>query len=183
MSGSAHSEDAAPPVLARTPRLLLRELAHDDAAFIMELVNDPAWLRFIGDRNVHSLEDARGYIDKIRDGSYAVHAFGLWAVTALATGEALGMCGLIKRDTLEHVDLGFAFLERHRGKGYAREAARAALELAHARFRLVHLVAVTNLDNTASQKVLESLGFRFERQIDWEASGEVLALYAWDLPA
>ncbi len=183
MSGSAHSEDAALPVLARTPRLVLRELVHDDAAFIMELVNDPAWLRFIGDRNVHSLEDARGYIDKIRDGSYAVHGFGLWAVTALATGEALGMCGLIKRDTLEHVDLGFAFLERHRGRGYAREAATAVVELARARFGLAKLVAITSLDNTASQHVLESLGFRFENQIEMGEPVETLALFGRELSA
>ena len=166
-----------------TPRLRLRELTHDDAGFIMELVNDPAWLRFIGDRHVHSLEDARGSIDKIRDGSYAKHGFGLWAVDVLATGEAVGLCGLIRRETLEHVDLGFALLERHRGHGYVREAAAAALKLARERFGLDRLVAITNLENTPSQNVLESVGFRFERQIAWRETNEVLALYAVELPA
>ena len=166
-----------------TQRLRLRELTHEDASFIMELVNDPAWLRFIGDRHVHSLEDARGSINKIRDGSYAKYGFGLWAVDLLATGEAVGLCGLIRREALEHVDLGFALLERHRGHGYAREAAVAVLALARERFGFAKLLAITDPDNTASQQVLEDLGFRFDRRIDWPETNEVLALYAVELSA
>jgi RimJ/RimL family protein N-acetyltransferase len=177
-------EDAAPPgEVARTARLRLRELTHADAAFIRELVNDPAWLRFIGDRNVRSDEDARGYIDKIRDGHYAKYGFGLWAVEALDSGEAVGMCGLIRRDTLEHPDLGFAFLERHRGRGYAREAASIVVGLARQRFGFTKLLAITDPENGASQKVLEHVGFRFERRIDWTETGEVLCLYALELPS
>jgi len=166
-----------------TTRLRLRELTHEDASFILELVNDPAWLRFIGDRHVHSLEDARGYIDKIRDGSYAKYGFGLWAVDTLVTGETVGLCGLIRRATLEHVDLGFALLERHRGHGHAREAAAAVLALARERFGFAKLLAITDPDNTASQQVLEGLGFRFDRRIDWAETNEVLALYAVELSA
>jgi RimJ/RimL family protein N-acetyltransferase len=177
------AEDVAGGAIARTARLRLRELVHDDAAFILELLNDPAWLRFIGDRNVHSLDDARGYIDKIRNGSYAKHGFGLWAVEALATGETAGLCGLIRRDVLEHPDLGFAFLERHRGKGYAREAAAAVLALARERFGFEKLLAVTTKDNVTSQKALEHLGFRYERRIDWPETGEVLSLYAKEFTA
>ena len=173
----------APRSIARTARLHLRELVHDDAAFILELLNDPAWLRFIGDRHVHSLDDARGYIDKIRNGSYAKHGFGLWAVEEQATGETAGMCGLLRRDTPEHPDLGFAFLERHRGKGYAREAAAAALEIARNEFGFTKLLAVTNTDNVASQKALESVGFRYERRIDWPESGEELSLFAKEFPS
>lgn len=173
----------APGEVARTTRLKLRELTHADAAFIRELVNDPAWLRFIGDRNVHSDEDARGYIDKIRNGSYAKYGFGLWAVDSLETGETLGMCGLIRRDTLEHPDLGFAFLERHRGHGYAPEAAGVVLSLARERFGFTKLLAITNADNAASQKVLERVGFHFDRNIDWVESGEVLMLYAQEFPS
>ena len=166
-----------------TTRLRLRELTHEDASFILELVNDPAWLRFIGDRHVHSLEDARGYINKIRDGSYAKYGFGLWAVDLLATGEAVGLCGLIRREALEHVDLGFALLERHRGHGLAREAAATVLALARERFGFAKLLAITDPDNTASQQVLEGLGFRFDRRIDWAETNEVLALYAVELSA
>ena len=176
-------EDAAPAVeVARTARLRLRELTHADAAFIRELVNDPAWLRFIGDRKVRSDDDARGYIDKIRDGHYAKYGFGLWAVEALETGEPVGMCGLIRRDTLDHPDLGFAFLERHRGLGYAREAAEAVVALARERFGFTQLLAITNTDNVASQKVLERVGFHFDRKLDWAETGEVLCLYAQEFP-
>jgi RimJ/RimL family protein N-acetyltransferase len=164
-----------------TPRLQLRELTGDDSAFILELVNEPAWLRFIGDRNVHSLEDARGYIARGPAASYAKHGFGLWAVVLRESGEPLGMCGLIRRDTLPHPDLGFAFLARHRGHGYAREAAVAAVALARERFGIARLLAITDPDNTASQAVLEHAGFAFERHFTWSEIGKEQALYAKDI--
>ena len=165
-----------------TPRLQLRELTGDDAAFILELVNDPAWLRYIGDRNVHSLEDARGYIARGPAASYAKNGFGLWAVILRATSEPVGMCGLIRRDSLPHPDLGFAFLERHRGHGYAREAAVAVVALARERWRIGRLLAITDPDNAASQAVLEHAGFVFERHFTWSEVGKDQALYAQDLP-
>ena len=173
---------AAPGRLVReTARLRLRELTDDDAAFILELVNEPGWLRFIGDRNVHSLEEARGYIARGPVASYAKHGFGLWAVDLLETRERLGMCGLIRRDSLPHADLGFAFLARHRGHGYAREAAAATVALAHERFHLARLLAITDPDNTASRAVLEHVGFAFEREFTWSENGQQQALYAKDL--
>ena len=164
-----------------TPRLRLREFTGDDAAFILELVNEPAWLRFIGDRNVRSLEEARGYIARGPAASYAKYGFGLWAVELRASGEPLGMCGLIHRDSLPHADLGFAFLERHRGHGYAREAAAAAVALAHERFRMRRLLAITDPENTASRAVLEHVGFVFERLFTWSELGKEQALYAKEL--
>jgi ribosomal-protein-alanine N-acetyltransferase len=164
-----------------TARVRLRELTDGDAAFILELVNEPAWLRFIGDRNVHSLEDARGYIARGPVASYAKHGFGLWAVDLRETGEPLGMCGLIRRESLPHVDLGFAFLARHRGLGYARESAAAAVALAQGRFGLPRLLAITDPDNTASRAVLERVGFTFEREFTWSENGKSQALYAKDL--
>src|SRR5262245_51998217 len=116
----------APTVVSETARLRLRELTSEDAAFIYELVNEPAWIQWLGDRNVHSLDDARRYIANGPVASYAKHGFGLWAVEQKASGEPVGMCGLVKRATLAHADLGFALLARHRGHGYAREAAAAA---------------------------------------------------------
>lgn len=164
-----------------TTRLQLRELTHDDAAFIQELVNDPGWLRFVGDRNIHSPEDARRYIDKIREGGYAKHGYGLWAVVSSATGETLGTAGLIRRDWLEDADVGFAFLERHRGKGYAREAVAAVLDVARGRFGLTRVLAITDPANTASHRVLEHAGFRFERPVIEAETGEELSLFAVDL--
>jgi RimJ/RimL family protein N-acetyltransferase len=170
-------------IVCRTERLGLRELTADDAAFVLELVNEPAWLRFIGDRKVHSLDDARGYIAKGPAASYARNGFGLWAVELAATGEPIGMCGLVRRQALEHVDLGFAFLSRHWGHGYAREAAAAVVEQAREMHRLPRLVAITDLDNLPSQKVLTSVGFQYDKLLHWPESGEDLALYALDLTA
>ena len=167
----------------QTERLRLRELTADDAAFVMELVNEPAWLRFIGDRNVHSLESARDYIAKGPVASYGRNGFGLWAVDLAATGEPVGMCGLVRRPTLEHVDLGFAFLSRHWGHGYARESAAAVVALAREFFGLPKLVAITDLDNLASQKVLTSVGFRYDKLIHWSETSEQLMLYVHDLAA
>jgi RimJ/RimL family protein N-acetyltransferase len=182
-------------LIHETPRLRLRELTADDAGFILELVNEPAWLRYIGDRNVHSLEDARGYIARGPVASYAKNGFGLWAVAlrrspagapapaegASAPDELIGMCGLIRRDSLPHPDLGFAFLAGHRGHGYAREAAAAAVALARERFQVARLLAVTDPDNSASQAVLEHAGFVFERHFTWSEAGKEQALYTQDL--
>jgi [ribosomal protein S5]-alanine N-acetyltransferase len=119
------------PAVRHTDRLLLRELEQDDAAFILRLVNDPAWLRFIGDRGVHTLDDARAYL---RDGPqrmYEQFGFGLWLVERKEDGVPMGMCGLIKRETLDDVDIGFALLPEFRRSGYCFEAAAATMR--HAR--------------------------------------------------
>jgi RimJ/RimL family protein N-acetyltransferase len=167
--------------ITSTARLRLRELTYDDAAFVQELVNDPDWIKYIGDRNVHSVEAARGYVDKIRTG-YDKYGFGLWAVEPLEGGATLGLAGLIKRDTLEHADVGFAFLPDARGKGYARESVTGVLVLAHTRFGLGHVLAITDPENSASQRVLETVGFKFERFFADPADQTTLSLYARDLP-
>src|SRR5262245_2819347 len=174
-------------LIVETSRLRLRELAEIDAAFIMELVNEPGWLRFIGDRHVHTHEDARGYIARGPAASYAKHGYGLWAVDTLGVpagggpSEPVGMCGLIRRDSLPHPDLGFAFLARHHGKGYAREASAAVVELARDRFRLGRLLAITEPDNDASRRVLEHVGFRFENRFTWAETGSEQSLFAHEL--
>src|SRR5438093_10425053 len=152
-------------IVLETDRLRLREFTPDDAEFIHELLNEPAWLRFIGDRHVHSLEDARGYIANVPVASYAQHGFGLWAAELAASGERIGMCGLSKRELLPHVDLGFAFLERHWGHGYAHESTAAVVRLARERFGLPKLVAITDVDNRPSQRVLADVGFVYDKLI------------------
>ena len=169
--------------IAETERLRLRELMPEDAAFILELLNEPGWLRFIGDRHVHSPDEALGYIAKGPAASYAKNGFGLWVVELAASSERVGMCGLIKRETLAHVDLGFAFLERHWGHGYARESAAAVVELARERYHLPQLVAITDVDNVASQKVLASVGFTYDKLIHMPDTQEELSLYVLDLAA
>ena len=171
-------------LITTTARIRLRELEHSDDAFIMKLVNDPLWLRFVGDRKVHSLPDARGYIDKVAQG-YAKHGFGLWAVEELVSesvsdrvsDEPAGICGLIKRDTLELPDVGFAFLPAHRGKGLASEALTATLDLALTRFGLKRVCAITDLDNLASQGVLLRAGFGFVRTQQADDGSVLLNVY------
>ncbi|KPV49042.1 hypothetical protein SE17_34840, partial [Kouleothrix aurantiaca] len=106
-----------------TERLRLRQFADSDAAFVLELLNEPSWLRFIGDRGVRTLDDALGYITNGPQAMYARYGFSLLVVERTTDGAALGMCGLIKRDTLDAPDIGYAFLPRAWGQGYAREAA------------------------------------------------------------
>src|SRR5258706_2850172 len=146
-------------VIVDTTCLGMRELSTEDAAFVLELVNEPAWLRFSGDRNVRSLDDALDYIARGPSASYAKHGYGLWAVELLASGERVGLCGLVRRESLPHADLGFAFLARHLGRGYALEAAAAVVQLAREPYRLPRLLAATEPPNTASQTVLERVGF------------------------
>src|SRR5205085_11080289 len=122
--------------ILETERLLLRRFAPDDAAFILELLNEPGWLRFIGDRGLRTLDAARDYIATGLVAMYARTGFGLWAVQHKDDATLLGMCGLIRRDGLDDVDIGFAFLERHQGRGYAVEAASAVMTHARAVVRL-----------------------------------------------
>ena len=164
--------------VVETERLALRELAESDDAFVLELVNEPDWIRFIGDKKVRTLEDARRYLREGPIASYRKNGFGLWAVETKSSRETTGVCGLIRRPELEDVDLGFAFLARFRGKGYAREAAAACVQVARERFGLVRLVAITDPENQRSMRVLERIGFAFEKR--WRKSPDAgeLALFA-----
>jgi RimJ/RimL family protein N-acetyltransferase len=165
-------------VTIETARLRIRDLTSADAPFIVSLLNDPAFLRFIGDRGVRSLDDAVAYIARGPAASYERHGFGLGAVDALATGEPMGICGLLQRDELEAPDLGFAFLPPFRDRGLAREAAAAVLEDASRRLRIPRVLAITQPDNTASIALLERLAFRFERTIPSSRTDVELSLYA-----
>lgn len=144
----------------QTTRLRLRPLSASDAAFILELVNDPDWLRYIGDRGVRTLEDAERYILQGPVAMYEARGFGLYGVELLETGALIGMCGLIKRDALEDVDIGFALLPAYRRGGYGREAAEATLAYARDVLGLPRVAAIVSPDNEASIGLLERLGLR-----------------------
>ncbi len=161
-----------------TPRLRLRRLGLEDAPFILELVNDPDWLRFIGDRGIHDLDAARRYIVDGPQAMQARHGFSLYCVTSKEDGAPLGMCGLIKRDNLEDVDLGFAFLNACRGRGYAREAAAGTLEHARA-LGLRRIAAITDPENARSIHLLEGLGFRFQESRVFKPEEPPLKVFLW----
>lgn len=164
-------------VVFETERLRLRHVDPQDAAFVLELVNEPSWLRFIGDRGVHSLDEARAYIDNGPRKMYAQHGFGLFAVERKDDAVPIGLCGLIRRDTLPDVDIGFAFLARFWGQGYAREAAAATLKYAREVQQLDRVVAITKPDNVSSGKLLERIGLRREGTVRLQGSEEELDYY------
>jgi ribosomal-protein-alanine N-acetyltransferase len=148
-----------------TDRLILRRLTLDDADFILRLVNDPSWLRYIGDRGVRTVEDACAYLRKGPIAMYEIFGFGLYAAQRKLDGAVIGLCGLIKRNFLKDFDLGFALLPEYRGQGYAREATTAVLNHARVDCDLLRVAAITSLDNERSIRLLESLGFEFEEVI------------------
>ena len=164
-----------------TERLTLRKLSLDDAGFILVLLNDPSFLRFIGDKNIRNLEDARQYILKGPIESYERFGFGLYLVALKTTAVPLGICGLIKRDTLEDVDIGFAFLAEFRAQGYAFESAVAVKDYGLKAMGLRRLLAITTQDNTGSIRVLEKIGLKFERLIRLAPDTPEIRLYTSDV--
>lgn len=164
-------------IVLETERLVLRHLEPADAPFIFVLANDPDWLTHIGDRGVHTLDDARAYIENGPVAMYAQRGHGLYLVERRSDGVPMGMCGLLKRDSLEDVDLGFALMPAYRGAGYVTEAAQATLAHGHRQLGLRRIVAIVSPANAASARVLERVGMRFERAIDAPEGGHALHLY------
>jgi RimJ/RimL family protein N-acetyltransferase len=152
-------------IVLETERLVLRHLTLNDAPFIVELLNEPSFLRFIGDRGVKDLQGARQYLLSGPIASYRRFGFGLNLVFLKETGEPIGICGLLKRETLKDVDVGFAFLPAYWRKGLATESARATVDAARDTFGLKRIVAITSPDNAGSIKVLEAIGLKFEGAI------------------
>jgi len=148
-----------------TPRLTLRVFAPGDAAFIVRLLNDPGWLQHIGDRNVRTEDDALAYLERGPIAAQREHGYALWAVEENHTpGKPVGMCGLVRRDVLDAPDLGYAFLPEGRGRGLAREAARAVLAHARGTLALPRVLAIVKPGNAASARVLVAAGMRFVEQ-------------------
>lgn len=163
--------------VVETERLVLRRATADDAAFILELVTDPSWTRYIGKSKVASLEDAASYIERALVSMYEDKGFGLYLMELKQTGEPVGLCGLIKRPTLDDVDLGFAILPAFCRRGLTLEAAEATLDFAKRELGLTRVVAITSLENPASIALLEKLGFEFEQRIQPEDTGDELRLF------
>ncbi|MEJ6004600.1 GNAT family N-acetyltransferase [Paucibacter sp. AS339] len=161
-------------------RLRIRRLDPTaDAGFMLQLLNDPSWLHFIGDRGVRTLDDAQRYILTGPVEMYARLGFGFCAVELKATGEAIGICGLSQRDYLDGPDLGFALLPQFCGQGYALEAATEVLRFAQQDLGLKRVLATTRPYNLASQGLLSKLGLHQERTFTLPDSGRELLLYAW----
>ncbi len=165
--------------IATTERLRLRAATPDDAPFFLALLNDPGFIAHIGDRGIRTVDDARRALAEGPVAMQAVRGHSGWIVELRACGTPVGTCGLIKRDTLEDVDLGYAFLEAHRGHGYAWEAARAALAQAPV-LGLQRVVAITKPGNAASNGLLRKLGMRLEGVVKLTAEDTGTNLYSID---
>jgi len=165
-------------VITQTDRLTLREFTVADAGFINAVLNTPKFLKYIGDRQVRTDDQAAEFIENRYRQSYIDHGFGLYAVD-LKDGTPIGMCGYVRRDTLERADLGFAFLPEFERKGYGMESATAMLEYGRSELGFRTVFAITSLDNDASGKLLEKLGFKYDRLID-SPDGEKLKLFEYN---
>lgn len=167
-------------IVIETERLTLRRLTTADAPFIVDLLNQPSFLRFIGDKGVRSIGDAERYIVQGPIESYERLGFGLYLIELKDGREPIGICGLIRRETLSDVDLGFALLPQFWSKGYAFEAASAVMDYARSVLGIERILAIVLPENERSISVLERVGFRFESTISWPDDGKTLKLYAAD---
>jgi RimJ/RimL family protein N-acetyltransferase len=164
-----------------TARLSLRRFTLEDAAFALRLVNEPSFIANIGDKGVRSLDDARRYLREGPLAMYERHGYGLWHASLRETGAAVGMCGLLKRDILPDVDVGYAYLPEFWGQGLAFEAAGAVLRHGARQFGLRRVIGVVSDGNQGSIRVLEKLGLRFERMYPMYPGEPEVRLYAIEL--
>lgn len=164
-----------------TDRLKFREITEADSDFIYSLYSTETFKRFIADKNFQSADDARKFIANSLSVMYRTPGLGLMLVELKSSSAPIGICGLIKRGSLDEVDLGFGYLPRYEGLGYGSEAAASFVDLARRELRLPRLVAITTPDNTSSINLLEKLGFRFERIHEDLSEQVTLGLYGLDL--
>lgn len=168
-------------IVLETERLILRKLSVDDAEFVLELLNEPSFLRHIGDKGVRNLEDARGYILNRLIASYERNGYGLYLVEIKESGIPIGISGLVKRDTLPDADIGFAFLPEYWARGYAVESALAVMKYARETLKLDRILAITSPDNEASAKLLGKIGLRFDRMITLSDDGDEVRLFTTEV--
>lgn len=165
-------------IISSTNRLILREAKFNDASFIFELLNNPTWIEHIGNRNIKNLKDAKSYIQKALIDSYELHGFGMYIMTLKESGKPLGLCGLLKRENLEHYDIGFAILPAYAGKGYTFEAGQLVIEQAYTDFGIETVYGITYDGNIASQKLLEKLGLKHIKNIKFGDYDEESMLFS-----
>jgi RimJ/RimL family protein N-acetyltransferase len=163
-----------------TERLVIRHLVPGDAAFMLELLNDPSFIRNIGDRGVRDLEGARDYITRSAVASHEKHGYGLDLVALKTTADPAGICGLVRRDYLDDPDIGFAFLPRFTGLGYAVESATAVIDHARGVLKLPRVLAIVSPDNERSIRVIEKIGLHYQRMITPPGANQAIRLFTSD---
>jgi len=159
-------------------RLFLRPLTLEDDEFILQLLNTDGFIKYIGDRNVKTIEQAKNYLMNGPLKSYETNGFGLSLVELKTDRTPVGMCGLLKRDYLDHPDVGFAFLPTYTGKGYAYEIVKEIIHYGLDRFQIGKILAIVLPENSSSIKLLEKVGFRYEKNFISPDTNEELCLYS-----
>lgn len=168
-------------LIVETSRLILRHIAIQDATFILALLNDSSFLQYVGDKQVRNIESAQNYILEGPVASYQIYGYGLYLVELIETREPIGICGVIKRDFLDHAELGFALMPGYRGNGYAFESALATVDFARDKLRLTQIIAITDPGNVNSIKLLEKLGMTFDKRLELPGADKQLNLYSCSL--
>ena len=165
-------------MILETQRLSVREMLPEDAPFFFELANDDDWKRFIGDRNIHTIQDAENYLTERIIPSYTNSGFGFYLVIEKDTETPVGITGFVKRDQLQHVDVGFAFLPIGRGKGYAFESTEAIMQYGYDTLGFSTVMGIANNDNERSHLLLKKLGLKFEKHIKLSQEAEEISLFS-----
>jgi RimJ/RimL family protein N-acetyltransferase len=171
-----------PAVVLETDRLQLRRLSTDDAGFLLSVFNDPAFLRFVGDRKIKTLDQARGFIESGPLESYRRFGFGHFVSELKRDHTPIGICGFVKRDALEDADIGFSLLPEYRAQGYAFEAASALMAYGTETLNFRRIVAIASPENESSIRLLGKLGMKFDRMVKLSDEGEALSLFSWSRP-
>ncbi len=167
--------------LLETERLILRHFCLSDAEFIIQLLNGPSFIEYIGDKGVSTVDEANQYLIDGPLDSYERFGYGLNMVELKESGEPIGMCGLVRRENLDNADIGYAFLEPYWSKGYARESAEAVLNHARETLGLDRIVAVVTPENISSIRLLEKVGLTFERTIRLSDDDAELKFFVSDM--
>jgi len=167
--------------ILETERLILREIVESDDAFILDLLNQPSFIKYIGDRNVRNLEQSREFIENRYRASYRDNGYGLYTVELKEDHTPIGMCGFVRRDTLPDADIGFAFLPQFERKGYAFESASAMMKYGREVLGLKRVLAITSVDNESSGRLLGKLGFKLDGVITMPNDTEELKLFSTDV--
>lgn len=164
--------------MLQTERLRITKLTDDDADFIFELLNEPAFKRFIGDKGIRTKDDALNYIRTVPLHQYQNHDYGLYRVGTRENNVPTGICGLVTREEFSDPDLGFAFLSAHCEMGYGYESSQAILAAGRDAHGLRRIIAMADEDNIASTRLLDKLGFQFERMVTMPGEEQEIRQYA-----
>ena len=163
--------------ILETERLLLREFTKKDAAFIVTLLNTPTFLKFIGDKKIRTIDEAENYLATGPIKSYEGNGFGLWLFYLKDNKAPIGMCGFIKRDTLEDIDIGYAMLPEYENNGYAFEICNAVMNYGKTKLGINRIIAITTKENVRSSSLLNKIGLYFEKNIRLGEDKEELMLF------